>query len=175
MTPFYVTRSQAAKAAQRAGHPSFRTIRFPSHGWKYEVFNGKCDEAHAYAKTVDFVHHVEVDHIDEGRAPGYRGVLIVTCLPEELPADLPFAVEPITPELFADKAIRDSLGKGLTTGATGVRAKSDIESPTKVVWRIADEMKGEPKSAIVARCVEAGVNESTASTQFYKWRKANNA
>ena len=54
----------------------------------------------------------------------------------------------------------------------GLRAKSDIESPVKVVWRIADEMKGADRKAVIAACEAAGVNKSTASTQFYKWQKA---
>lgn len=49
--------------------------------------------------------------------------------------------------------------------------RSTVESPVKVVHRICDEMKGAERDAIVARCVELGVNENTAKTQFYAWRR----
>lgn len=53
------------------------------------------------------------------------------------------------------------------------RERSSVESPVQLVHRICNEMKGKPRDEIIARCIELGVNKSTAKTQFYAWRKKN--
>ena len=53
------------------------------------------------------------------------------------------------------------------------RERSEVESPVKVVHRICDELGGKNRDAIIAKCLEEGVNINTAKTQFYRWRKEN--
>jgi hypothetical protein len=47
---------------------------------------------------------------------------------------------------------------------------------TKRVWEIADSLTNGSgtinRSAVLAACVDAGINPATASTQFSKWRKS---
>ena len=52
------------------------------------------------------------------------------------------------------------------------RAKSDVESPSKIVWAIAD---ADPKAArkdVVAAAVAKGVTPNTANAAYQHWRKA---
>ena len=170
----YATRSQVARVARRQGIEHFYSIRMPN-GWrlvKQDRPSPDFAEALAYAKSVDFVHHVEVQFIDEGKTPGTRSVLIATCLKDELPQSIPFAVDPITPSLWAEGAADNFEHRARSSSSAGERAKSEVESPTKLVWKIADEMVGASKKEVVAACVAAGVNPSTASTQHYRWSKA---
>lgn len=51
-------------------------------------------------------------------------------------------------------------------------ARSTADSPVKRVHAIADSMPGATRAQVVAACVEAGINKSTAGTQFYHWSKA---
>lgn len=183
--PYFLSRSQAARAAMRAGITNFWTHDKPDHQharvWEYSqsIHNAPAGLTE-FAEGKDYVHHTETRYIEGGRHPGVCGVLIITCLKEELPKEdiqtaeaAGFTFEPITPSLW-------STDKGGTTvnakerKATGQRARSEVESPTKVVWRIADEMKGATRAEIVEACVAAGVNKATASTQFYRWQKAQN-
>lgn len=53
-----------------------------------------------------------------------------------------------------------------------VRASS-IENPCKVVWDMAEKMKGERRKDIVQACVDAGIAYHTARTQYQAWFKAN--
>lgn len=182
---YFATRSQAARAAKRAGHTKFMTKDFPvtpGRAWKFHPMDNYPSPAAEWAKGKDYVNHVETHFIDEGRAPGVRGVLVVTCFTHEIPPEdkaeaeaLGFTFEPITPSLWkGDEPNKTALvgaARGSTTGGAG-RAKSDVESPVKVVWRIADEMKGAARAEIIAACVASGVNKATASTQLYRWQKA---
>lgn len=174
----YLTRRAAALAALRAGVVNFQTRLDPLNrpAWKFTTMTGT-SPAKEWAKGKDFVHHVESDWNDQGRQPGYTGVLVVSCTLEEITLAehaeikaLGFRIEPLTPELFGLKG--STSPRARSTSTTGSRAKSEAESPVKVVWRTADEMKGKPRAEIVAACVAAGVNKSTAMTQFYKWQKA---
>src|SRR5690606_34520288 len=130
--------------------------------------------AEEYAKGKDFVAWVESRYVDEGRQPGLLGVLIVSCFKTELPLDIPadFIVEPITPDLFKGNAKPGEAMKGERTPG---REKSEIQSPTKLVWQIADEMAGADRKEVIAACVAKGVHPSTASTQYYRWSKAKSA
>ncbi len=169
----YFTRSQAAKAAQKAGLTNFRTVLDGTHRgfWRFHSMPGVSPAAE-WAKGKDFVHHVESDFVDEGRQPGQVGVLVITCTLEEIADEMipvGFRLEPITPSLF--KPERDDVGRR-DHAPSAQRAKSDVESPTKLVWQIADSMPGADRAAVVEACVAAGVNKATASTQFYRWAKA---
>lgn len=49
---------------------------------------------------------------------------------------------------------------------------------TARVWAIADEVTGDgavDRGAIIDACVKAGINKSTAATQYSKWKKARGA
>lgn len=54
-------------------------------------------------------------------------------------------------------------------------ARSTADSPVKRVHAIADSMPGATRAQVVAACVDAGINKSTAGTQFYHWSKAKQA
>lgn len=180
----FPTRSACARRARREGITSFRSVRVGNQG--YRLFKSPnppsvLDAAIAYAEAVDWATHVEVWPVDEGRKPGQKVVLIVTCFKDELPDDIPPSVElePVTPSLWESDDKEGFEHRKRETSA-GPRAKSDVESPTKLVWKIADElMTGltaldkEMRGVIINKCVEAGVNKSTAQTQLYRWAKAN--
>lgn len=51
------------------------------------------------------------------------------------------------------------------------RERSEVESPVKLVHRLCNEMEGAERKDVIAACVEAGVNPSTAKTQYYHWKK----
>lgn len=57
--------------------------------------------------------------------------------------------------------------------------KSTIESPSKRVWEIADQMKAANPNVrrkdVIAACVEQGIAYYTARTQYQLWFKANRA
>lgn len=171
----FATRPQVSRQARRRGIEHFQSIRIPNVGWRLVDMSAPSPtfaDAFAYAKSVDFVSHVEVMHIDGGKQPGLRSVLVVTCRKDELPEDVPFDVEPVTPSLWADGASDNFEHRSRSSTSAGPRAKSDVESPTKLVWRIADEMVGKDRKEVIDACVAAGVNKSTAQTQYYKWSKA---
>lgn len=54
--------------------------------------------------------------------------------------------------------------------------KSTIESPSKRVWEIAEQMKAENPNVrrkdVIAACVEQGIAYYTARTQYQLWYKA---
>ena len=168
----FVNRSSAAYYGSRH-FPQFMTLRMPGV-WRVVEVQGKAPASLEYAKGKDFVAWTEVRYIDEGRSPGLQGVLIVSCFKHELPDDIPadLIVEPLTPELWDG-----SKGEASATGkvAAGGRAKSEVESPTKLVWQIADSMPGADRKDVIAACIEKGVNKSTAGTQYYRWAKARGA
>lgn len=170
---FYATRSQAARYARREGITCFQSILVTGRGWKFAPINGDVSEALAYAKGKDFISHVEAQHIDGGRQPGFQQVLVVTCFKDELPEGIPphFVIAPITPSLWAANAPDNFEHRARSSSPTAQREKSAVESPTKLVWAIADEMVGADRAAVIAACVEKGVNKSTAQTQYYRWAK----
>lgn len=57
--------------------------------------------------------------------------------------------------------------------------KSTIESPSKRVWEIAEQMKAANPNVrrkdVIAACVEQGIAYYTARTQYQLWFKANRA
>lgn len=178
----FLSRSQAAVAAQRVTAPGegFYTFDMPGANstpggriWKYLTHRHTSPEAEAWAKSRDYVNHVECAPVDGFRTSAVTPVLVITCTLEEVPeADqaevktLGFRFEPITPSLF--KPERDEVEK--EPGAP--RERSAVESPTKLVWEIADSMPGAAREQVIAACVERGVHKATASTQFYRWQKS---
>lgn len=172
----YVFRSQARDAARKAGHANFRTSLNPiERMWKFTYEPGVSPAAE-WAQGKDFVSHVETAWVDGLK----KGVLVVTCTREELvdeniPAE--FLIEPLTPELFEKPRASSAANGGHAAtptkqGESGTRAKSEVVGPVKTVWRICDEMKGKPRPEIMAACIAAGVNKATASTQIFRWQKA---
>lgn len=139
------------------------------------------EEVLAWAKHRDYVAWIEASSRDEGRLPGHDIVLIVSCRMDEIEqADLDFIakkgwrIDPLTPELFAsDRGIspRD-MRSNVSSRPQGQRAKSEAESPVKIVWATADAMADAPRAEVIAACIEKGVNKATAQTQYYKWAKA---
>lgn len=46
---------------------------------------------------------------------------------------------------------------------------SSIKSPCKMVWEICEQMKGERRGVVLAKCVESGIAYNTARTQYQQW------
>lgn len=176
MPQLFVFRSQAFDAAVRELGPGkqFRTALHEETGmWKYWYEPGDHPAPEWEGTGFDFVHHVETAWVDKTRV----GVLIVSCRKDEITPEEwarieaeGLLVEPLTPGLWSkgdDKP--EPKARNATTGA---RARSDVESPTKLVWQIADEMPNATRKDIIAACVARGVHPSTASTQYSRWNKA---
>lgn len=169
----FVFRSSAAADAKKNNETNFCTVHTPSTGmWKWAHQPGD-NLASEWAKGKDFVAWTETTFVDSVK----KGLVVVTITREELALeDVPaeFIYEPVTASLWDQDRPdvgTDAAPKTRMT-ATGPRAKSGIESPVKTVWRLADEMKGQDRKVVIAACIEAGVNKATASTQFYRWQKA---
>ncbi len=47
--------------------------------------------------------------------------------------------------------------------------RSACDRPVKKVFEIAEDMAGRPRKDVIAACVAAGVNPSTARTQYQIW------
>lgn len=58
---------------------------------------------------------------------------------------------------------------------TAKSARPPHGTTTGRVWAIADRIAaaGGQRTQIITACVNAGINESTAATQYSKWKKAN--
>lgn len=55
-----------------------------------------------------------------------------------------------------------------------IKRESSVKNPVKMVWQIADDMWGQSRKDIIAKCVEAGIAYNTARTQyqaFYQIKK----
>jgi hypothetical protein len=177
MPKAFVFRSQAVEAAQRE-HKNFRTSQDEHKMWKFHYEPGE-SPAEGW-QHFDFVNHVETGWDRSGDTPRKVGVLVVTCRLDEITNEDLAAIkkqghiiEPLTPSLF-DKGGTDTPKANARKGTSGAfeRARSDVESPVKLVWRLADEMAGAERKDVIAACVAAGVNKATASTQYYRWQKS---
>jgi hypothetical protein len=69
-------------------------------------------------------------------------------------------------------------GFGKTETSGRMRNRSEAKKPVDIVWTLCDEMLTRgvkpttvERDKVVAAALEQGVNENTAKTQFYKWRK----
>lgn len=51
------------------------------------------------------------------------------------------------------------------------RARSDIESPSEVVYALADAMKGAKRKEVVDAAIAKGVTPNTARAAYQHWRK----
>ena len=92
-----------------------------------------------------------------------------------------------TPEAAAtiagslEPAVAEEIVRRLTKAATfSPRVRlSTAESPVKLVWRIASEMKAAnptvSRGEVVKACEAAGVATATAKTQYQHWKKAGEA
>lgn len=175
MPQLFVFRTQAIDTAKRTlqSDQFFRTALHEDTGmWKFWYEPGD-NPAASWPAAKDYVNHVETVWIDKVKT----AALIVTCRMDEIPAEdleivkkAGWLIEPITPSLF-DKG-DDKPEPKARNASTGERAKSDVESPTKLVWQIADSMPGATRKDIIAACVAKGVHPSTASTQYSRWNKA---
>lgn len=167
-------RSDAAKAARKelGEGKFFRTTQDENGDWGWHYEPGDCVARHMLA--YDWVAWVETGWNRFDNAPPEKlGVVVITCRIEELSnseLDKDLVYEPITPELWEDPNAPQPKTRRASTG--GERERSDVESPTKLVWQLADEMTGATRAEVIAACVEKGVHPSTASTQYYRWKKA---
>ena len=178
MPQVFVYRSQAADYAKKQEWSSFRTKQDEHGMWFAHYERGESPAVKWLG--VDFVHHVETDWDRSGPTPVKVGVLVINVTKPEIDAATWDAinrenllVEPITPSLWSKG--EDKPEPKARNASTGARAKSDVESPTKLVWTIADSMPGASRKDIIAACVAKGVHPSTASTQYSKWNRAKNA
>lgn len=175
----FLTRSQAAKAARKVCAPGETFHTWPVSGghqgvvWKYQTHRRIIPGLDDWAKGKDYVHHTESQSADGFRTADNYGVLVITCMLDEISAAerdeakaLGFIFEPITPGLFTPEKVEAE------KTPSAPRAKSEVESPTKLVWEVADSMPGASRNDVVDACVKRGVNKSTASTQYYRWQKA---
>lgn len=174
MGQVHTWRSLAADAAKKAGHSSFRTSQDEQGMWKMHYEPGISPAQEFGDANREFVAWVETDWDKSGPSPVKVGVLVVSCRKDELPA-IPdgLRVEPQTPSLWSKGD--DKPEPKARNASTGERAKSDVESPTKLVWQIADSMPSATRKDVISACVEKGVHPSTASTQYSKWNRAKNA
>lgn len=190
----HLYRKQAVEAAHKAGYVGFRTkFDTSTEMWKALYSDKDLSPAHEYAQRCEFVHHAEVEFRDGRKV----GVLVVTITLEELHLEhgtvnqdtsgthwfTPgmaqggpnYIVEPLTLDLWEPDPPTGTLGtvkRSVTSATSAIRERSTAESPVKLVHRLADEMRGQPRKDVIAACVAAGVNKSTANTQFYHWQKA---
>lgn len=174
MPQVFVYRSQAADYAKKQDWSSFRTKQ-DEHGMWFAWYERGESPAQAFGDAnKDFVAWVETAWDSTGEKPIKLGVLVVSCRKDELPA-IPdgLIVEPQTPSLWS-KGDDNTPTPKPRNASTGERAKSDVESPTKLVWQIVDSMPGATRKDIIAACVAKGVHPSTASTQYSKWNRDKN-
>lgn len=154
----YLTRTAAVAAARKTGATSYMTT-FDRHvnAWYVRGVDLALPAEALALEALPFVHHVEWALVNSNLTP----CAVVTCALANV-TDIPAGVhvEPINTEVWA------------TPAATYQRPKSSVASPVKFVWATADAMKGATRAEVIAACVAAGVDKSTAATQFYKWGKA---
>jgi hypothetical protein len=174
----HVFRTTARDFAVKQGWTNFRTRLDPiNRVWKATYEPGE-NPAAAFAQGKDWIRWIETTWQDIDGVKHRLGVCVVSITEQELQQELAalggapegIIFEPQTPDLWS--TTRGSDSPIATTRQANGRAKSEIESPVKVVWRIADEMKGKSRAEVIAACVAEGVNKSTASTQFYRWQQA---
>jgi hypothetical protein len=155
----YLTRAAAARAALKSLSTPFMTYFDNAvQVWYVRPVDLPLPiEALAWASRKD-VHHFEWALVDSKLAP----CMVVTCAEDKV-GDVPegWVVHPLDANSWRDPAAL----------ARPARAKSAIESPVAVVWRIAGEMVGAARKDVIAACVALGVNPSTAATQYHKWGK----
>jgi len=112
----------------------------------------------------------EQQAIDKLKADGYRLVSGSTLLYEK--GD---SIAYVTPFGLTDYSKRDKYTPERVTmivetqGASPATINAPRGGTCARVWEIADELK--ERDAVVAKCIEEGINKSTTQTQFARWRK----
>lgn len=53
------------------------------------------------------------------------------------------------------------------------RERSKVGGAVARVWEVCEKNPGMDRKAVIAKCVEMGINENTAKTQYAQWRKSN--
>lgn len=164
----YATRSLAADVAKRRSIECFRTDVQDDGTWLYQEVNitSSFKQAVRFAAKKDYVHHVE---LHDGEP-----ILIVTCLKEELATEkVPYRVLPLTPSLWDSHAREIRSVSGTKASVSGIRERTSVPGATMLCRKIFDENPGKSKEECMKLCETAGIHPSTASTQYYRWKKAN--
>lgn len=125
----------------------------------------------------------------EKQADGRYAVVEIVVAPVEVIAEVAAALEPVeTPaidtaaenmalavEETAEKAAKKGAPRGPVIPMLRVSA---VMSPTKLVWHIADELKGKGitrRCDVIAECVSRGIAFYTARTQYQNWKQLDTA
>jgi hypothetical protein len=170
MAKTFVTRTDAADYGRKQPTwPSFRTTKNKDNLWEI-TSEGVDSPAKEWANGKEFVAWTETDF-----ALGRKvGIVVVSCTKDELDEELEktpptgdFIFEPVTESLWETE--KPTKARGTPKG--GPREKSSVLNPTKLVWKIADDMADKTRKEVIAACVAQGIHPSTAATQFSKWRK----
>ncbi len=155
----YLTRAAAANAALKTLTTPFMT-HWDAHvqAWYVKAVDLPLPIAElGWATRLD-VHHFEWALVNSNLVP----CAVVTCREEDVG---------VLPEGWVAQPLDASLWRDPAALSRPARAKSAIESPVAVVWRLASEMVGATRKDVIAACVALGVNASTAATQYHKWGK----
>ncbi len=88
--------------------------------------------------------------------------------------------ERVEPEISAETVEQESKPRKRSDSPSKPITRPKEGSMTGKVWDIADQLhteKGEipPRQDVIALCTEQGINASTASTQYGKWKKVLNS
>lgn len=157
----YLTREIASHVAFGSGAPFMTFYDRQVQAWYIRSVDLALPaEANDWSKR-EGVHHVEWALINSNLTP----CIVTYCHPATFAEmwDVPegWVVEPLDASKWATPAQQYQ------------RPKSEVASPVKVVWALASTMIGASRAEVIAACIAAGVNKSTAATQYYKWGKAN--
>lgn len=155
----YTSKSSAVRAAKKAGLSTD----------EYEII----EEAGKFGFRAIKADEVEEQVVEEEAAPEEVDETPV----EPEPAEEEATEEEATSE---EEQLTEEEIKSLPVLTIDSRLrKSTIESPSKRVWEIADQMKAENPNVrrkdVIAACVEQGIAYYTARTQYQLWFKANKA
>ena len=162
----YLYRSEAVLAARMKNIKAFRTSKGP--GGKWLLHPEDMDPVLEYAilfaeQNRSFVHHAE--YAGNGKA-----ILVVTCLLEEITEAIPnmFTVQPLVAEAWEKQGPKVATGEPREQ-----RAPTEPRKPgaVKTVWDTCSANPTLSRKELVALCVTAGVNPSTASVQVSAWSK----
>ncbi|MCK9513539.1 MAG: hypothetical protein M0R28_20255 [Pigmentiphaga sp.] len=83
----------------------------------------------------------------------------------------PAPVAKVRPRPLADMPGQGGRGRPAGEGGQG-GGVAPVRGATAKVWQIADGVGKADRNAIIQACVAAGINQSTAATQYSKWKKA---
>ena len=92
---------------------------------------------------------------------------------EELRKMLGRTLEPTDPrpaQVERPSAPATPTAKAKNKAPQGVPSRPSAGTTTGRVWEIADELQD--RAAVIKACTDEGINKSTATTQYGKWKKA---